>query len=835
MERFINDIKNENFYNHQIVHVENLGEKKAKYGELKSPLNNSLKNVIDDISHNLYSHQAEAINSIREGKNVVIETSTASGKTLCYNIPIIEKCLENNKATALCIYPLNALVNDQIKGFVRLINKIESDWKVKATKCIGGMGRGVISCIRDEGINVVFTNPEMLHYRVLPQHIIWETFFEHLKFIVIDEVHIYRGVFGSNFANFIRRLRRICTLYGSSPQFICCSATIANAKDHIEKLIGLDFELINNDGSIKSQRKFVFWNPPTYINDEGFRLRKGCHRETTRLMGKSIDWGMNTIAFTRRRVNTERMLLWTQKALTNHAEYLRDKVFAYRAGYLAEEREEIERKLKQGEIMGLFTTNALELGIDIGSLDSCIIDGFPGSIMSTWQQAGRVARGEDEGFVALIASNDPLNQYYMKHPEAFFEKNVENAVLDNENEYILTGHLLCACKEFPISEGDRKIFGNSLKKFLEELGNENILIKDGDGFGTWFYNGKEKPHNRVSLRGIDDRYFKIIDKNTGKLIETIDEARVQKEAHPNAIFLHQGISYFIDELDFNEKKVLSTPTTKTYLTDPISEKDLIILEIYDEKEFSVGNKRLKTKVSFGEVKVTERVIGYVEKDMDDTIIGTYSLDLPPIYLPTTALWVEIPLDIIDLVENEFGRDFDGSIHAIEHTAIAMFPVNILCDRNDVGGLSYPIKPELGKPAIFIYDGYKGGIGLAEKGYTTLEELLFVTLKAIESCSCYEGCPSCIQSPKCGNNNKPLDKEGAVIILRELLGIERYNPSIKSKQQRMGRKRSRRRKGDFPQTKKRKSYTPVDVEKAMKNVIKKMRKKRFQPSNNEKIE
>jgi DEAD/DEAH box helicase domain-containing protein len=568
---------------------------------------------------------------------------------------------------------------------------------------------------------------------------------------VVDESHYYRGVVGSNMANLIRRLDRVCSYYGSHPQYICCSATIGNPGEHTGGLIGRDVTVINKDGSSRGPQKFIFWNPPFYVNEAGFNVRRSTFGESLSLFNRFVQHGLQTIAFTRARQAAERMYVASRNGLRDKG--LAEKISPYRAGYFGKEREEIEKKLSDGSIRGVISTNALELGIDIGGLDACIIDGYPGTIMNTKQQAGRAGRGNGESIVALVAGSNALDQYYMRYPKEFFDRNCEEAVLNVSNPYIQAGHVLCAAKEIPLTDIDEKYFGSGLARIIELLESEGLLT-GGESKSSVDLN----PHAQVSIRGIE---------------KDIEKALAFKEAFEGSIYLHMGTPYHVSKLDHQKKEIHVEETKAEYYTKALVNSEIFIKEKYTEKTLPSCKD---VKVGLGAVEVVEQVTGFKKiRYFSDTVIGEEALEMPRLSLETVALWVELPDRFTDLVEN-YNLDFPGGIHAIEHAMIAMYPLRLLADRNDVGGVSTPGHNDLdGNCGIFVYDGHRGGVGYAEKGYEIISDILDVTLKAIEGCPCSDGCPSCIQSPKCGNHNNPLDKQAALMILYELLGKPPYVP------------------------------------------------------------
>jgi DEAD/DEAH box helicase domain-containing protein len=772
ISRFLNEIKASIRYENQIVHNEEIPAREALYAplELKTELENALSNIGIDA---LYTHQVEAIENIRKGKNLVLATTTASGKSLAYMIPIFETVLGNPEATALYVSPLNALVNDQLKAFLEFEGTLKSGARI--ARYTGALNEGQKRTVREGQTNVVLTNPEMIHMSFLAWHHLWRRFFSNLKLVVVDESHYYRGVIGSNMANLLRRLLRVAEYYGASPQFVCCSATIGNPEEHTEILIGREAEVVENNGSLQGYQQFVFWNPPLYMNNKGLTLRRSSFSEASSLFTRSVKAGFQTIAFTRSRQGVERMYKGCKEVLRDRN--LSNAICSYRSGYFDKEREEIEKKMNSGELRGVISTNALELGIDIGGLDACILDGYPGTVMSARQQAGRAGRNGNESLVVLVAGTNALDQYYMRNPAEFFAKSSENTVLNPRNPYILAGHLLCAAKEIPLRESDEKYFGKGYPRVVELLEAEGLLLGDELKYSTDPF-----PYKHVSLRGIDNNTYSLLAFEGEKsffIEKDIEETLAFRECHPGAVYMHRGESYYINRIDYEKKEIHAEKTHDSYYTKPIIDSSVLVQETYAVKPLLHAPE---VEVGLGEVEVTDRIIGYRKlQSLSNETMSSHDLEMPPITLQTMALWLKLPNRLQAMVE-EHELDFAGGIHASEHAMISMYPLHLLVDRNDVGGISTPSHPDLGnKSGIFIYDGHRGGVGYAEKGYELIEQVLDGTLKAIESCPCENGCPSCIQSPKCGNNNEPLDKHAAIMLLHELLGKAPYfSPEKKEK-------------------------------------------------------
>ena len=688
-----------------------------------------------------YSHQAGAIEVIRQGENVLLMTPTASGKSLVYNIPVLESILDDPNARALYIFPLKGLEQDQLKTFKDLASSLGIDNAGEVYD--GDTKTDQRRRIRQELPNVIFTNPDMLHLSLIPFHKKWEDFFRHLRYIVIDEIHAYRGVFGSHVAHVFRRLRRICDYYGSTPSFISASATIANPEKHAEALTGLPFAVIDKSGAPSSGKHFLFVAPI----ESPYTL-------TTKLFVNCIQEGLRTIVFTKSRKITELVYNWS----LNYVPELKDRISPYRAGFLPGERRRIEERLFSGDLLGVISTSALELGVDIGGLDCCILCGYPGSVSSTWQRAGRVGRQGQESLVFLIAIQDALDHYFMRHPEAFFEKSHEAAVIDPENRKILKKHIVCAASEIPLSQTETVYDREKLSPVIDELVSEHAIVQTKRA-GIWI-SGTRRPQKDVGIRAIGERF--LLQNTAGRIIGETSSGRIFREAFPGAIYLHKGKQYRVDELDWIRKKAICSEVKVNYYTQPISSGSTEVLE---ESE-----KRLCRDIPlyWGMLRITEKVTAFDKKRAyDSKRISTHALDLPEHIFETEGLWFMIDEATKGEITSR-GFDLGGTLHAAEHALIACMPLFSFCDRGDIGGLSHTEFPAFGLPAIFVYDGHEGGVGLSKRAYDIFEELLETTLKILDDCPCRDGCPSCTQDPQCGNRNEPLDKKGAQFLLRKWL-------------------------------------------------------------------
>ena len=752
---FLNHLKDLPGYKQQLVHVEHIPPQDAVPGRLEElSLSPALKARLESSGiSSLYSHQVKALNAILAGKNVMIATPSASGKTLCYHLATLEAVSATKNSHALYLFPTKALAQDQLAS-------------LKELACPDFLPQGAIATFDGDTpqaeratikrqARVVLTNPDMLHLAILPNHQSWSRLFRHLSYVIIDEAHVYRGVFGSHTANVLRRLKRVCALYGSDPRFICCSATIANPEEHARNLVGLPFEVVSDDGSPHGEKYFAFWNPP--VIDEAKSARRSPNTEASFLLNQLVSRNIRSLVFARTRKLTELIHIYTQQQLPPH---LGSRISPYRAGYLAETRRQIERQFFNGELLGLVATTALELGIDIGDLEATVLTGYPGSIASARQQAGRSGRTTDTSLSFLIAQDDPLDQYLMRHPDFLFSKNFDNALINPDNPYILAPHLLCAAWESPLDSEEEGFFGADARAELEALEKEGKLRKSND---KWYLSSAiTYPAQEVNIRATSGKNYSIVDASQGRLLETVEGSFAFSQLHPGAIYLHQGESYLIAELDLSAGTALAAPTTVDYYTQARELTDIRVMKV------TKTEKHKDIKVYTGDVDVTTVVTGFKKKrQFTEEVIGEEPLDLPPQSFFTRALWFDLPQKAIGRIADS-GLDFYGGLHACEHAAIGILPLFALCDRNDIGGVSTPLHPDTGRAQIFIYDAYPGGIGIAEKGFEMIAALWRATLKVIKECPCSDGCPSCIQSPKCGNNNQPLDKKAAEILLEGLV-------------------------------------------------------------------
>lgn len=697
----------------------------------------------------LYRHQARAVTAIRAGTHTVLAAGTASGKTLCYQVPIVETILDDPKSTALLLFPTKALAQDQLRSF--------RDFRIPGVNAATYDGDTPPEKRADlrRYSNIVLTNPDMLHYGILPNHGKWAEFFLRLRYIVIDEMHVLRGMFGSHTAHIIRRLRRLAAHYGSEPTFVFASATIGNPGDLARSLSGLDVDVINGDDSPAGDKTIALWNPP--MDDPEFAIRRSALAEATDLFIELVRARLHTIVFTRSRKATELIYGWAADRLEPE---LADRIAPYRAGYRIDDRRAIEERLFAGDLLGVTATNALELGIDVGSLDAALITTFPGTVASFWQQAGRAGRTKDEALVVLVGGQDALDQYFMNHPDELFSRPPEAAVINPDNPQVLHRHLGAAAYELPLGLEDRELFGQSMEEVVNEL------VQDGDlrpKDGKLYWSRRERPAPGINLRSSGGPTYTIIDADAGEILGTVEQGRAFRDTHEGAIYLHQGASYLVETLDTQKHEVLVREARVDYYTQPHEEKGMDILEV--EARGPIG----PVTHWLGRVEVESHILAYKRKNIRTReVMATIDLHLPPTTFETQAFWFTIDDQVLRDAGVE-ASDVPGTLHAAEHTAIAMMPLFAICDRWDIGGLSTPFHPQTGTNTIFIYDGYPGGAGISPVEFAQGEAHLAATLRALRECPCESGCPSCVQSPKCGNFNEPLSKAGARRLLEVILG------------------------------------------------------------------
>lgn len=700
----------------------------------------------------LYSHQAEALRAARSG-HTIVTTGTASGKSLAFNLPVLDTLAHDRKARALYLYPTKALAQDQARKLAQLQAPF-----LRHAIYDGDTPKDDRGSIRQRS-NLILTNPDMLNVSVLPNHRLWGDVLANLAWIVVDEAHVYRGVFGSHVANVLRRLRRVARAYGTEPRFVLTSATIANPLELGEGLTGHDLTLVDRDGAPHAERRVVMWNPE--LLDEKSGKRRSALGEAADLLADLIERDVRTICFMKSRRGVELMQKFAKLRLEERGRSdLAERIAPYRAGYTPQQRREIERRLAEGELLAVCATSALELGIDIGELDAAICVTFPGTVASLRQMWGRAGRRRT-GLAMYVAGEDGLDQFFCRHPDEFLDRPVEQAILDYESEEIHMAHLAAAAHELPLTSEDADILGPRWDAYAQRLVSLGEL-RERNGVFTPRSSGFAA--GRIALRSSSTDAYGVINWGAeGELVGTVEAGRAFSTIHPGAVYMHLGASYEVDELDLHDRTALVKPFYGDWYTQPKTETDTFIEEVREQR--FLGDVEL----NFGIVSVSEEVVAYQRKKVNDH----EPIDLQPVELPeqnfvTQALWYVMPEK---LLQEDFPLDvLQGSLHAAEHGQIAVLPLIAMCDRWDIGGLSTAYHPQTGRPTIFIYDGHPGGVGITRTGYHAFERLVDDALRLIQECPCESGCPSCVQSPKCGNLNEPLNKNGAIELLKRVGGV-----------------------------------------------------------------
>ena len=706
----------------------------------------------------LWSHQAEALEQVRAGRHTVVATGTASGKSLAYQLPALERLVRDDRDAVLYLAPTKALAHDQlrtVRGFTIP--------QVRAAVLDGDTPGPERDAIRRTA-NWVLTNPDLLHHHLLPNHRRWGDLLHRLALVVVDESHTARGVFGGHVALVLRRLRRLAERYGADPTFVLASATVGNPAEHASALTGLPVTAVTSDGSPRGPVDLGFWQPP-FVDDDD--RRRSVLRESGDLLASFVAAGVQTLVFTRSRKGAEVVAIVARERLGEAAgpdgEPLADVVAAYRGGYLAGERRELEERLRRGELRGLAATEALELGIDVSGLDAVLLAGWPGTVASFWQRIGRAGRAGDAAAGVFVAQEDPLDHYVVAHPEEVTHRSPEDAIVDPSNPYLLAPHLRCACQEAPLDDDEAVAwFGGSAPELLATDVEDGRLRLRG---GKHFWVSRRRAAGEVDLRSAGGATIRIVDGSTGAVIGDVDEARAHRQVHSGAVHLHQGRSFEVLSLDLDRHVALVAEAPNvSYTTRPRTDTDVRVLEE------TAGADWEAVGVRFGRVQVTSQVVGYdVLRLGSSEVLERIDLALPPIELRSIAVWFTVPGQVLEEAGIE-PRRVPGALHAAEHAAIGMLPLLALCDRWDLGGLSTALHPDTQLPTVFIYDGVPGGAGLTERSFRRFEEHLRMTHETVRSCRCRDGCPSCVQSPKCGNGNEPLDKAGAIRLLELLLAL-----------------------------------------------------------------
>ena len=749
IQEYLDSLQASKKFGPQVVCSKSFPRRPSTYSKPQNTIHPRLSDGLSETGiDQLYTHQAKALDVIKRGEDVLVATPTASGKSLIYNLPVFEQYFCQPESHFLYLFPLKALAQDQLRALMDLYSAVTGSRKGGDT--FGSIYDGDTSSykrakIRKKHPTVLITNPDMVHLSLLPHHDTWANFFKNLKYIVIDEVHTYRGVFGAHISWVIKRLIRVAAYYGSYPSFIMLSATIGNPRELGERLTGRKTEIIQKTGAPTNRKHFLFINPW----DSSIYT-------ASQLLEAAIKRKLRTIVYTKSRKITELITIWTQPKLGP----LGAKLSSYRAGFLPEERRTIENDLSTGKLLGVISTSALELGIDVGDLDLCILVGYPGSIMATWQRGGRVGRGGKDSAVIMIGGEDALDQHFMNNPEDFFSREPENAALNPFNSKIMQQHLHCAAAEIPLAASESLVKGSKdIRDEIDYLTSEATLYQESSG--AYWIASRKRPQRLVDLRGGGTQLVIILE-DSGEVIGEIDSGRALKEAHCGAVYLHRTRSLLVKSLDLAGKEVLVTTFKGHYHTRPIVKKHTEIQEIVDSKIVA------GVRVSFGKLKVTEEVTGFQKvNNHTQKTISREQLDLPEQIIETEGLWLDLQEKHRSaMVDKEL--HFMGAIHAIEHAMIAMFPLLILCDRNDIGGISCPFHDQTACPSIFVYDGYSGGAGLSFEAFGIIVNLLKQVEKTIRICSCETGCPSCVHSPKCGSGNRPIDKDAALYLIQLIL-------------------------------------------------------------------
>ena len=725
----------------QLAHVETVAAVEPSVVTLPEELDARLRDALPFDS--LYAHQRDAWDAVARGDHLILATGTASGKSLAFNLPVLDALAREPKERALYLYPTKALAQDQARALAEL----------RAPNVRAAIYDGDTPAERRWQIrrwaNVILTNPDMLHVGLLPHHDRWADVLHNLRYIVVDEAHVYRGVFGSHVGNVLRRLRRLAGVYGATPQLLFASATIANPGELAAALGGVEATVVDRDAAPRAERTVALWNPE--LLDAELGLRASPLGEASRLMAALVSRGLRTICFAKSRKAAELIHRFTAQRVDTETGA---RLAPYRAGYTPAQRREIERRLVEGELLGVSATDALELGIDIGLLDCAISVGFPGTVASLRQQWGRAGR-RGHGLAVLIASEDALDQYFMREPEMLLGRKVEAAILDHANPRVLDGHVRAAAFEAPVDDDDRETLGDEALEraaLLPEL----KLTKSG-----YVWAGRDYPAAQFGLRSTTPDAFAVVEGQSGTVLGIVERERAYSTVHEGAVYLHLGESYHVRELDLQARTALVTPYDGDYYTQAKKETNTAIEETLRLE------RRCGLDLAFGRISVTERVVAYQKKSIrDQATLETVELDLPETSFETEAIWYLPEPEQLDGLEQM--PTLLGTLHAAEHSMIALLPLWAMCDRWDIGGLSTNIHFQTGAPTVFIYDGHAGGVGITERGFNAFEGWVEDTARMLEGCPCSDGCPSCVQSPKCGNLNEMLDKAGALTLLRRMV-------------------------------------------------------------------
>ena len=710
----------------------------------------------------LWRHQVAAADLAHAGRHVVVATGTASGKSLAYQLPALSASLASRGprgergATTLYVAPTKALAQDQLSSLQAL------GLGVRTTTHDGDSSREQRDWSRDHG-EYLLTNPDMLHRSLLPGHARWSRFFGSLRYVVVDECHHYRGVFGAHVSHVLRRLRRVCALYGADPTFVLASATVAEPDVLAGRLTGHDVTAVTDDASPRGQVVLGLWEPPFtgHLGENGAPVRRAATSEVADLLTDLVVDGVHTLAFVRSRRGAESVAATASSLLGEVAPELASRVAPYRGGYLPEERRALEQALRSGRLVGLAATNALELGIDVSGLDAVLLAGVPGTRAALWQQVGRAGRGGQDALGVMVARDDPLDTYLVTHPEMLLGRPVEASVFDPSNHYVLGPHLCAAAEESPLTEADLPLFGPTAREAVDHLTAAGLLRRRS---ARWFWTDRRRASDLADIRSSGGRGVQLVEHVTGRVVGTVDASSAHGTAHEGAVYVHLGETWLVRELDLDEHVAIIERADPDYST---SAREVTDIRILGEREHQQWGP---CRLSVGEVEVGHQVVSYLKRRIPSgEVIAEEPLDLPERTLRTTAVWWTVPAATLEDAGLAVA-DLPGAAHAAEHASIGLLPLFATCDRWDIGGVSTALHPDTGQLTVFVYDGHPGGAGFAERGYATARTWLAATREAIVGCACAEGCPSCVQSPKCGNQNHPLDKAVAVDLLDLLLGV-----------------------------------------------------------------
>jgi DEAD/DEAH box helicase domain-containing protein len=748
----------------RLTHVERMPARPGVRGEWPAWVHQDLVPALRDVGMSApWSHQVAAADLAWSGRSVVVATGTASGKSLCYLLPAVSAALlgggsarpDAGAGTTLYLAPTKALAADQLRSLGDLGLP-----DLRAAAYDGDTPGEVRDWVRRHA-TYVLSNPDMLHRSVLPGHARWARFLRDLRFVVVDECHRYRGVFGSHVAAVLRRLRRVCAHYGADPTFVLASATVSDPQVSASRLVGLPVEAVTRDGSPRGELVFALWEPPLteLAGERAAPVRRSAAAETADLLTDLVVDGVRTLAFVRSRRSAETVAATARRLLGEVGPELADRVAAYRSGYLPEERRDLETRLQAGSLLGVASTTALELGIDVAGLDAVLLAGYPGTRASLWQQAGRAGRAGQGALAVLVARDDPLDTYLTHHPEAIFGAAVEATVLDPDNPHVLAPHLCAAAAELPLADDDLAAFGPSAAEVADHLVSRGLLRRRAAGL---FWTRPDRAADLADIRGIGDPPVGLVEEATGRLLGTVDGAAAHVSVHAGAVYVHQGETYLVRRLDLAEHVAMLTAAAPDWTT---VARDVTDIDVVEE---TATRAWPNVTLSFGTVRVTNQVVSFLRKrNVTGEVLGEEPLDLPPRRLLTRAVWWTVDGPGLAAARLD-AATVPGAAHAAEHAAIGLLPLFATCDRWDIGGVSTAHHPDTGRTTVFVYDGHPGGAGFAERGHGAAADWLRATREAIASCECAEGCPSCVQSPKCGNGNDPLDKAGAVRLLDVVL-------------------------------------------------------------------